>query len=133
MTEARAYFDSSALVKLVVREPESAALRRWARSADGFATCALARTELIRAVAPSGPSAIARARALLRRIDLIALDDVLLDAAAGIGPRTLRTLDAIHLAAAIALGDDLTAVVTYDRRMATGAEALGLPVVSPAR
>ena len=133
MTEARAYLDSSALVKLVVREPESAALRRWARSADGFATCALARTELIRAVAPSGPSAVARARALLRRVDLIALDDVLLDAAAGIGPDTLRTLDAIHLAAAMALGDDLTAVVTYDRRMAIGAEALGLPVVSPER
>ena len=132
MTDARAYFDTSALVKLVIREPESGALRRWARSA-GFATCALARTELIRAVAPSGESAIARARALLRRIDLIALDDVLLDAAARIGPDTLRAQDAIHLAAAIALGDDLTAVVTYDRRMAIGAEALGLPVVSPAR
>lgn len=131
MTVGTGYLDSSALVKLVVREPESSALRRWARGRAAFASCDLARTEVIRAVRPAGDDAVARARMLLRRIDLIALDDDLLDSAAMIRPETLRSLDAIHLAAALALGDDLAAVITYDRRMLEGASSLGLPIESP--
>ena len=126
-----AYLDSSTIVKLVIREPESRALGAWRRSVGGIATCALARTEVVRAVALAGPGAVARARELLRRLDIIALDDALLDAAAVIAPNTLRSLDAIHLTAALALADDLDAVVTYDRRMLAAATDLGLPVASP--
>jgi predicted nucleic acid-binding protein len=43
----------------------------------------------------------------------------------------IRSLDAIHVATAAALGDDLVAVVTYDRQMVRAADHVGLPVVSP--
>jgi predicted nucleic acid-binding protein len=125
------YLDSSALVKLVVREPESAALRGYLRADPERASCALARVEVIRAVRPQGPAAVARARRLLRRLDLLALDDELLDRAAALDRAVLRSLDAIHLAAAQTLTDAITAVVTYDHRMAAAAAALGLPVVAP--
>ena len=125
------YFDASALVKLVVPEPESAALAAWAGSRSPRASCTLARVEVVRAVRPHGSQAVRTARSLLDELDLTQLDDELLDLAGELEP-PLRSLDAIHLAAALELGDDLEAVVTYDARMAHGAEALGLPVVAPA-
>lgn len=128
------YADTSALVKLVVREAESSALRDFVQSADGMATSDLARTELRRAIqrADAAAEVLALARDLLRRVTMLSLTSDLLDAAGTIGPRALRSLDAIHLASAIALGDDLTAVITYDDRMAEAAVAMGLPVVAPA-
>jgi predicted nucleic acid-binding protein len=68
---------------------------------------------------------------LLRRLDLIQLDDELLDAAATLDGVVLRSLDAIHLAAARTLGDELTAVITYDDRMTTAAGQAGLEVDAP--
>jgi predicted nucleic acid-binding protein len=126
-----AYLDSSALVKLVIEESESAALRRWIEQPAFLATCALARTEVVRAVQPAGQAAVDRGRDVLRRLEIVRLDDDLLDAAALIAPPTLRSLDAIHLAAALRLGEDLSAIVTYDNRMAVAAAARGLIVVSP--
>ena len=125
------YLDSSALVKLVVAEPESSALRRYLRRHPVRASCALARVEVVRAVRPHGAPAMTRARQLLRRLDLIQLDDELLDAAATLDGVVLRSLDAIHLAAAHTLGDELTAVVTYDDRMTTAAGLAGLVVDAP--
>jgi predicted nucleic acid-binding protein len=112
------YLDSSALVKLVIAEPESAA-------------CALARLEVVRAVRPHGAAAMTRARRLLRRLDLVRLDDELLDEAARLDAGVLHSLDAIHLAAAQALGDDLDAVITYDARMMAAADLVGLHVEAP--
>lgn len=125
------YLDSSALVKLIVAESHSTALRRYLRAQPRRASCALARVEVVRAVRPHGAEATTRARQLLRRVDLVQLDDELLDLAATLDGGILRSLDAIHLAAAETLGDELTAVVTYDERMAAGAARLGLPVVGP--
>jgi predicted nucleic acid-binding protein len=125
------YIDSSALVKLVVAEPESAALRRYLQTEPERASCALARVEVVRAVRPHGATATSRARQLLRRLDLIQLDDELLDGAAVLDGVVLRSLDAIHLAAAQTLGDDLAAIVTYDERMTRAAAQLGLPVQAP--
>ena len=67
----------------------------------------------------------------LRRVDLIGIDDRILDAAGILEPRILRTLDAIHLATALTLGDDLDAIVTYDDRMTEAARLLGLSTVRP--
>ena len=131
MTQKVAYLDSSALVKLVVAESESAGLEAWIGRQSRLASCALARTEVPRAVRRVGPSALARARAVLRAVDLMAVDDRLLETAAILDPAILRTLDAIHLAAAQSLGPDLDAVVTYDDRMLSGARLLGLPTVQP--
>jgi predicted nucleic acid-binding protein len=125
------YLDSSAIVKLVVAERESAALRRYLRARPQRVSCGLARVEVMRAVQPHGGAAIARARRLLRRLDLVQLDDELLDAAAALDAGILRSLDAIHLAAAQLLADDLTAVVTYDARMTAAAGRLGVPVAAP--
>jgi len=130
----RLYLDSSALVKLVQRETESGALRRFLRRrrADQLMTSALARVELVRAVLPGGPAALAQARRQLSRLDQVLLTTELLDRAALLTPTVqLRSLDAIHLAAAQVAGADLRAVVTYDRRMADAAQELGLVVERP--
>jgi uncharacterized protein len=129
--EATAYLDSSALVKLAVREPESAALVDHLRGRAAPVSCALARVEVPRAVRRHGREASKRAAQVLERVALLRLDDALLDAAAHLGGDGLRSLDAIHLAAALAFGQEAVEVVTYDRRMAGAAEGLGLSVVAP--
>lgn len=125
------YLDSSALVKLVVAEDESEALRRFLRDRPIRVSCALARVEVPRAVARHGADASARAHKVLDRVRLLILDDVLLDAAADLPPRVLRSLDAIHLAAARSFGASLDVVVTYDSRMADAATAMGLRCSAP--
>jgi predicted nucleic acid-binding protein len=125
------YLDSSAIVKLVVREPESPALRSFLRSHRARVSCSLARTEVPRAVRHLGPAPLRRARLVLDRVHLIRLDDSLLDIAATLDARVLRSLDAIHLAAAQRVAADLEALVTYDQRMAEAAAALGFVVQAP--
>ena len=125
------YLDSSALVKLVVAEPESRALRRFLRRELDRVSCSLARTEVLWAVRPVGPAAVERARRVLRRVHLIRVDDVLLDAAGMLDAAVLRSLDAIHLAAAQAVSPNLSAFITYDRRMAIAAGKLGFSVRAP--
>jgi predicted nucleic acid-binding protein len=129
------YLDSSALVKLVQREPESPALRRFLRRHhdDRRVTSALACVEVVRAVSAGGPDAVAHARRQLSRVDQVALDRGLLDAAATVAPgTTLRSLDAIHLACAGVLGTDLRTLITYDQRMRAAAVTIGVPVDAPA-
>ena len=128
------YFDTSALVKLLVAEPETVALRRWMKQEPRIAvSCDLARAELARAVRRAGSSQAAAARRLLDSIILVQVGAELFEEAGRLGPASLRTLDAIHLAAALELGDDLVgeAVVTYDKRMAEAAASLGIPTAAP--
>jgi uncharacterized protein len=127
-----AYLDSSAIVKTVVREPESSALRRVLRGFRVHASAALARTEVLRAVRRAEPRAVPRVREALGKLLLVELDEALLDAAGMLEPSALRTLDAIHLSAAHALAAELGALITYDERMARAAADLGFPVRAPA-
>lgn len=132
MSAEVAYLDASAVVKLLMREPETVALRRRLRVWPRRASAALLRVELLRAVRRSGlPRLRSEARRHLASIHLIRLDDDLLERAAELEPPTMRSLDAIHLAAALSLGADLAAVVTYDERMGDAARALGLPLIAP--
>lgn len=127
------YVDTSALVKLVVVEEESAALRRYFEDFPGDTqfTAALARTELVRAVARCGLiDVLENARFALSRPDLVALNNSVLDAAATMAPPELRTLDAIHLAAT-RTAPELRAMVTYDSRLAEAAIGAGIAVVAP--
>ena len=124
------YVDSSALVKLAVAEPESGALRRYLRRRR-LTTSALARTEVSRALLPLGAEFVQRGVDVLSRIDLIRINERVLAAAGALKPATLRSLDAIHLATAAELADDLSSLVTYDERMADAARALGWRVASP--
>ena len=125
------YLDSSAVVKLAVQEPESLALRRYLRRRQPLISSALARTEVLRALLPAGDEALTRGRSVLQRIDLVRVNDRIQNAAGVLRPPELRSLDAIHLATAQELGDELRALITYDDRMVTAARQLGYRIVQP--
>jgi len=124
------YLDSSALVKLVVEEPESEELRTFV--GDRLVVSSMvARTEVIRAVARTEPERVGAAERVLAETSLIIIDGPLASAAAWVEPASIRSLDAIHLAAAQRLEVGLEALVTYDRRMVDAAQMAGLRVASP--
>jgi uncharacterized protein len=127
------YLDSSAIVKFAVAERESAALAQWRRDLDSedlLMTCELAVAEVLRAVVRvRGDVDVALAH--LDALEQLAVDRDLLLVAGGLALDGMRTLTAIHLAAALAAGDDLVGVVTYDGRMTEAAQGLGLAVLAP--
>ena len=125
------YLDSSAIVKLPVREPQSDALRKYLRRRRPLISSAIARTEVLRSLLPGGATALAAGRRVLERVDLARVNDRVLLLAATLAPLELRTLDAIHLATATRLGADLNEVVTYDERMAVAARSMGIRVSAP--
>jgi predicted nucleic acid-binding protein len=128
---AATYVDSSAIVKLAVREPESDALRKFLRRRRPLMSSALARTEVLRALLPGGEVAVAAGRRALARVDLVRVNDAVLSLAGSLDPIELRSLDAIHLATASRLGIDLGEIVTYDERMTVVARAMGYRVATP--
>lgn len=126
------YLDTSALVKLVVAETETAALRAWLLETERTpVSCDVVRAELIRAVRRAAPDRVVQARAVLDSITLTQLATSTFEDAGRLDPTLLRTLDAIHLAAALELGDDLETIVTYDERLAEAARNNGIPVTAP--
>jgi len=127
------YLDASALVKLIVTEPESDALLAFLRSRPDRLSSALSLTEVPRALrrAQFGEAARRRAQRLLARLALVDVDRRILSAAVALEPPTLRTLAAIHLATALAVREDLGSLVTYDRRLAAAAGRLDLEVSAP--
>ncbi len=137
MTEAEGagllYFDSSAIVKLVAREPESAALHELVSKGGDAVASALALVEVQRAArrVGGGETVLVRARSVLDRIALIRIDDAILEKAAHLEPSGLGSLDAIHLATALSVQEHLQAFIVYDQRLGRAAEALGLDVSSP--
>lgn len=124
------FLDSSAIVKLVLDEAESAAIER-VLNGERFAASALVRTEVVRAVLRRAPARVKLARDVIDQARLIRIDPHVLDLAATIDPPTLRSLDAIHLASALELREELEAFVAYDDRLLAAASALGMPVASP--
>ncbi len=113
-------------------EDESLVLREWVQGrGEPLTGSELLRTEVIRACRRVNPGALAEARAVLAVTDLLPLTRELLADAAELEPSALRSLDAIHLASAVSIQDDLTAFVAYDRRLLEAARERGLPVVSP--
>lgn len=146
------YLDTSALVKLAVAESETAALTEalGRDSADLF-TSVIGGTELARALHARAAKASGvdvqrfteHARRIARlnghvlqfrdfAVRLAPLTPAIALHAGALAPgRALRSLDALHLATALAMGPTLTAVVTYDARMIEGARALGLPITAP--
>lgn len=126
-----AYVDATALVKLVVEEPESQELLRWYVEAERIVTSRIGVVETLRAAArrPHDPQHRDR---VVEDLDIIELDASIGRSAGAMRPPILRTLDAIHLATALQLVPQLDAFVTYDDRLAEAARALGLPVVRPA-
>jgi predicted nucleic acid-binding protein len=111
----------------VAAESETTALRAWLGEADrGPGASNLARTELLRAVRRAAPDGLLRARAVRDSITLTEVTTSLVEGASRLHPATLRSLDAIHLAAALDLGDELDSLVTYDDRLAEAARLNGI-------
>jgi predicted nucleic acid-binding protein len=129
------YLDSSALLKLLHEEPESAALADWlsARTTIPVVSSELAKVEVPRACRRVNAEALPEARNLLAELDLIPLTSDVIDEAADGGEALLRSLDAIHLASALSLRADLAAFIAYDHRLGDAASAAGLELVTPGR
>jgi len=127
-----AYFDTSALVKLVRTEAESEALRTFVAATTRRLSSRIAQVELMRAIGRvAQPGDLDQATAVLDGLQFVELDAGIGASAAAIGPPTLKSLDAIHLASALALGPELGAMVTYHARLADAGRAAGLVVVAP--
>jgi predicted nucleic acid-binding protein len=126
------YLDSSALVKLVIEEPESAELGRHVVD-DGvaLATSRIALVEVPRATGLANPAEAVQeeAQRLLGSCLLVAVGDRVLRSAAGLSSRETRTLDSIHLATALYI--DADEMVAYDRRLLAAATSQGMRVASP--
>lgn len=129
------YLDTSALVKLTTREVETDALLAHLSRYSGRSTSRLAAVEVRRALVRRGPESVAiggdAIRGALEGIMVIELDAAIASAAGDLEPASLRSLDAIHLASALSIHDELDAFVTYDRRLADAAQAAGLAVIAP--
>jgi predicted nucleic acid-binding protein len=126
------YVDTSALVKTVILEPETDALRAWLAPDPTLVSSGLITVEAPRAVGIADPAALPALSRAIATLTLITVDDGLLASAAGLDPPSMRSLDAIHLASALLLGDDLGGILTYDQRMAGAATTRGITVAAPA-
>ena len=125
------YLDTSALVKLVVAEAETAALLTWLKVADRVpVSCDVARTELVRAIRRRAPGRAVQAHRVLDTVTLLEISTAIVEEAGRLEPALLRSVDAVHLAAALALGDDLEGLVTYDEKLADAAELNGIAVTA---
>jgi uncharacterized protein len=125
------YADSSALVKLVVEEAETAALELYiAEREPVITTSRIAVAEIARALVTADLERDNRSEAerLLRSYFLIDVSGPILDDAAGL-TTSVRSLDAIHLASARHVGPD--EVLVYDRRLARAAADLGFVIAQP--
>jgi uncharacterized protein len=130
------YLDSCSIVKLVVREEETEALLAWlqARHGEQLVTSTLAEVEVPRALRREAPRFLGAVPSVLIKISRFEVDPPVRATAAAYNQPNLRSLDAIHLATAdnlIASDKEVSAFVTYDKRLASAAHEAGLPVVSP--
>lgn len=138
MTDATGalYVDTSALVKLAVDEAETAAVRAELERFDAIVTSVVTEVELARAVLRArerGATSLddVAVWAITAAFVAVELTPQIRRAAATLAPATVRSLDAIHVATAASLGDDLAGVLTYDLRMQEVVAGLGLAVVAP--
>ena len=126
-----AYIDSSALVKLAIPEPETGALRVELAQWERHVSSALVKVEVTRACARVDTEASRIAEQIVGALDLVAIDDRVLEEAALLVPIELRSLDAIHLASALLLGQALGVAITYDERLVVAMRAAGIPTATP--
>jgi predicted nucleic acid-binding protein len=127
------YLDTSAALKLLREETHSKAFAAFydSRATTAWVSSSLLRIEVVRAVNRTLPALLPDARELLQAFDYIRIDDGIVDAAMHEPDRTLRSLDAIHLATARVIGDELDAIVTYDDRLSAAATEAGFTVTCP--
>ena len=129
------YIDASAVVKLVIDEPEHGDLEAYLLKQWLYVSSIVTKVEVRRAVAraqnPLDRTVDIRVDRVLTTLELMAIDSTVIQFAGGAQPISLRSLDAIHLGTALCLGGDLEAFITYDRKLGAAASASGLRVVTP--
>ena len=126
------YLDTSACIKLVIAESESTAMRRWTRAhSDSLFSSELLRVEALRTARQISPAAIVAVETIVDSRPLVGLDAEVCARAATLEPLLLRSLDALHLAAAMTYDDELQGIVTYDDRLAEAAERHHVAVLAP--
>jgi hypothetical protein len=130
VTGSLVYLDSSAILKLVMPEPESAALFTWLETRSERVTSIVAHVEVRRATRRAG-GRLRRAIDVLDAIATIPLDGAIVDIAGTLDPPELRSLDALHLATALSVGVDLAGLVTYDDRLGAAAARRRIEVWAP--
>lgn len=124
------YLDTSAFLKLLVAEAETPAMRAWFGASPACWSSHLLVTEALRATARLGLDQHV-VDETLDAVSLILPAATTFHRAAALQPTALRSLDALHLATAMELGDDLDGIVSYDAGLVAGAHAAALPVVTP--
>lgn len=127
------YLDSSAIIKLIFEEDESEALETWlrARSNMSVVTSDLSLVEVFRTCRIKSESSISAARQLFNGIDRIPITSELIELASVLNPNELRSLDAIHLASALSIGEDLEFFIVYNKRLNMAASKSGIKVFAP--
>ena len=124
------YLDSSAVLKFIFSEPESAAAKKELRGI--FYSSELVRVEVVRTVLRTEPELLERALQVLSKIRIIKIKSGIMVQAERLPSHVkIRGMDAIHLASANILGSAGHTVVTYDKNMAKAARALGFNIESP--
>lgn len=120
-------------MKLLFEEPETGALLDLLAAWPQRVSSVISAVEVPRVVrrAGAGPAIEARAKDVIDHLALIDLDPAIVEAAASVPPASLRSLDAIQLASALSLGDEVGAFVAYDRRLVEAAGAAGVAVLTP--
>jgi predicted nucleic acid-binding protein len=125
------YLDASACVKLVLAEPESRAIDKALEHVERLVASEILEVEVMRATRRGGGE-VALARAQLEGVRLLPLSDEIRRRASELTPLSIRSLDAIHIATALHLGERLDGMYTYDERTAIAAREAGLDVQAPA-
>lgn len=133
MTDAKlVYMDTSAFVKLVIAEPETEALIAALAPETRMVASEILEVETVRAARRArGQEAADSARAQLAGVRLLPLTAQVRRRASELDPDTLRSLDAIHIATALDLGEHLDCIYAYDTRMTAAAATLGLRTCAP--
>jgi predicted nucleic acid-binding protein len=124
------YLDTSAFLKLLTAENETVAMREWFATHDSIWSSQLLRTEAVRAASRLGISHD-DVEIILESVSLVLPSVTTFYTAGHLLPHTVRSLDALHLATALEIGDDLEGVVAYDERLISASRSASLAVVSP--
>lgn len=128
------YLDTSAFLKTVLDEAESLALQSYLDNhpEGGLVSSSLLAVEARRSVLRHRPARLPRTDIILGQIEQLAISDAVIESAGRLPDPMLRSLDAIHLATALLIRDDVEALLTYDTRLREAAEAHGLATAAPA-
>jgi uncharacterized protein len=126
------YVDTSAALKLVWSERESAAVTAVLNTRTDLVSSALLAVEARRGAIRNDVRALPRVDLMLSQFTLLAISEAIIESASRLPDPTLRSLDAIHLATALLVREDIDALVSYDDRLLASAAAHGISTASPA-